>query len=188
MKKLALLTFMSVFALSASATWDVTQLMQDMAQQKGGRVRFVEKKYIAILDKPVVSSGELAFIAPDRLEKRTLLPKPELFTLDKDHLEIERGGKKYSLRLSNQPEAVAFADSIRGTLNGNQQLLEANYTLQLSGTPEAWSLRLLPFDPKIAALVSHIDIKGNHNRIITIEYQLADGDRTVMSIEPIETE
>jgi hypothetical protein len=188
LKKLALLTCLSMFAFSVSAAWDITQLMQDMAQRKGGHARFVEKKYIAILDKPVVSSGELAFIAPDRLEKRTLLPKPELLTLDKDRLEIERGGKKYSLRLSQQPEAIAFADSIRGTLTGNQQMLEASYALQLSGTPESWSLRLLPSDPRIAALVSHIDVKGSHHRVIAIEYQLADGDRTVMSIEPIESE
>lgn len=177
-----------MFALSASAGWDINQLMQDLAQKKSGRARFVEKKYIALLDKPVISSGELAFIAPDRLEKRTLLPKPELMTLDKDTLQIEHAGKKYTLRLASQPEAIAFADSIRGTLAGNRQLLEASYALNLSGSPESWSLRLLPSDTRIAALLSRIDIRGSRNRVLSVEYLLADGDRTVMSIEPLEGE
>ena len=77
-------------ALPASAAFDIGQLMGDLARHKGGKAKFVEKKYFAILDKPVISTGEMTYTAPDRLEKRTLTPKVETLLLDKDILSIER--------------------------------------------------------------------------------------------------
>ena len=175
-----------LLSLPAFAAFDVGQLMDDLARHKGGRAKFVEKKYISLLDKPVVSTGEMTYTAPDRLEKRTLTPKPEVLLLDKDTLSIERDQQKLTIRLANQPEALAFIDSIRGTLTGNRAALEKNYLLQLSGTVDKWVLTLLPSDQKIAALVLRITVSGSKNQIRSIEYLQADGDRSVMSIEPIE--
>lgn len=188
MTNFRLLAAAALLALAAPAlaAWDLAALMQDLAQHKGGRVRFVEKKYIALLEKPVVSSGEMVYTAPDRLEKRTLQPKPELLLLDRDTLTLERGKQKFVLRLADQPEAQVFVDSIRGTLAGNRALLERSYALHLSGTRERWSLSLLPSDQRIATLVSRITVGGTRNIVDTIEYLQADGDRAVMNITPIE--
>ncbi|MFC5303231.1 outer membrane lipoprotein carrier protein LolA [Azospira restricta] len=175
-------------AAPALAARDLATLMHDLAQHKGGRVRFVEKKYIALLDKPLVSSGEMTYTAPDRLEKRTLQPKPEVLVLDRDTLTLERGKQKFVLRLADQPEAQVFVDSIRGTLAGNRALLERSYALHLSGTRERWSLSLLPSDQRIAALVSRITVGGTRHQVDSIEYLQADGDRAVMTITPIEAQ
>lgn len=186
-KRLVSSLLLAMFALPALAAFDVGQLMDDLARHKGGRAKFVEKKYISLLDKPVVSTGEMSFTPPDQLEKRTLTPKVETMRLDKDMLSIEREKQKLSIRLSSQPEAQAFIDSIRGTLTGNRAALEKNYLLSLSGTTDKWVLTLLPSDQKISALVLRITVSGSKNQIRTIEYLQADGDRSVMSIEPLET-
>ena len=172
----------------ALAAWDVAQLMTELARNRGGQALFTEKKYIALLDKPVEASGEMTYVAPDRLEKRTLAPKPELLVLDKDTLSIERGQQKLSINLANQPEALAFVDSIRGTLSGNRAALEKNYLLHLAGTAEKWELTLLPSDQKIAALVQRITVTGRKNQVVSIEYLQADGDRSVLLITPIGSE
>lgn len=173
-------------SLPARATFDVTQLMGELAKLKGGKAKFVEKKYISLLDKPIVSTGEMSFTAPDRLEKRTLTPRVETLRLDKDLLSIEREKQKLTINLNNQPEALAFIDSIRGTLTGNRAALEKSYLLHLSGTPDKWVLTLLPSEQKIAALVLRIEVSGSKSQIRNIEYLQADGDRSVMSLEPIE--
>lgn len=177
---------LALLALPSFAAFDVGQLMTELAKHKGGKAKFVEKKYISLLDKPVVSTGEMTYTAPDRLEKRTLTPKPETLLLEKEMLSIEREKQKLSINLSNQPEALAFVDSIRGTLSGNRAALEKNYFLHLAGTTEKWVLTLLPSEPKIAALVLRITVSGSKNQIRSIEYLQADGDRSVMSIEPVE--
>ena len=127
MRTLAALTLgLSLLALSpaALAAWDLQQLMDTLAQNKSGQTTFVEKKYIAMLDKPVESSGELVFTAPDGLEKRTLKPKPESMLIKGGELFIERGNQKHRLQLQAYPELAAFIDSIRGTLAGDRKALD----------------------------------------------------------------
>jgi hypothetical protein len=115
-----------------AADWNIDTLMRSLAKHEGGRAKFVETKTIALLDKPVVSSGELNYLPPARLEKRTLKPKQEFMVLDGDNLRLERGKQVFSIRLSEQPEALAFVDSLRGTLAGDKAALEKNYKLRLS--------------------------------------------------------
>ena len=62
--------------------------MANLAKHPQGAATFTETKTISILDQPIESSGELLFIAPARLEKRTLKPKPETMVLDGDTLTI----------------------------------------------------------------------------------------------------
>ncbi|KAB2968435.1 MAG: outer membrane lipoprotein carrier protein LolA [Zoogloea sp.] len=168
----------------ALAAWDIAQLMTELARNQGGRALFTEKKYIALLDKPVISSGEMRYVAPDYLEKRTLKPRAETMILDRDQISLERGKQKFTLRLREQPEVLAFVASIRGTLSGDRAALEQNYALFLSGNRDNWTLNLSPSNPRIAELVTRITIGGSRQQVRSVEYLQADGDRAVMSIEP----
>lgn len=173
-------------ATVAHAAFDVDQLMGELARHKGGRAKFVEKRTLAVLDRPIIATGEMTYTAPDRLEKRTLTPQPETMLLDKDRLSLERGKRKLSIKLSSQPEARAFVDSIRSMLSGNRAALEQSYALQLSGNGDDWVLTLSPSEPKIAALLQRITVSGAKDQIRSIEYLLADGDRSELTIEPLE--
>lgn len=178
---------LSILALVARGTataadWNVARLMQDLAQQRGGKVAFSEKKYIALLDRPVESSGELVYQPPARLEKRTLKPNVESLVLDRDVLVVERGKQKYTLQLQQYPEITAIVGSIRNTLAGNLEALERQYRVDLQGSPERWSLTLLPSDARIAAIVQRIQISGTGDELRQIDMLQADGDRSVMQI------
>jgi outer membrane lipoprotein-sorting protein len=169
----------------AFAAWDVTQLMQSLAQNKSGRASFVEKKYIAVLEQPVESSGELLYTAPDRLEKRTLKPRPESMVIDSGSLTVERGKRRMLLRLQDYPELAAFTESIRGTLAGDIAALRRVYNLDLEGTPERWTLTLRPVETRMLAVVQRIRIGGSNAEVKTIEIEQADKDRSVMTITPL---
>lgn len=172
---------------AAFAAWDLQQLMETLAQNKSGRARFVETKHMAMLDKPVESSGNLLYSAPDRLEKRTLKPQAESMIVNGDELVIERGRQKYQLQLQSYPELAAFIDSIRGTLAGDRKALERNYRLSLEGTAERWTLQLLPLDAKMQAVVQRIRIAGMRDDVRSIEITQADGDSSLMTIEKLAT-
>ena len=178
---------LSLLALGARgagtpADWNVSRLMQSLAHQRGGKVAFSEKKYIALLDRPVESSGELVYQPPARLEKRTLKPNFESLVLDRDTLVVERGKQKYTLQLQQYPEITAIVGTIRNTLAGDLAALEKQYRVDLQGSPERWSLTLLPSDARIAAIVQRIQISGTRDELRQIEMLLADGDRSVMNI------
>ncbi|PVY70624.1 outer membrane lipoprotein carrier protein LolA [Cupriavidus alkaliphilus] len=171
-------------ATAATVAFGVDQLMSTLAQRKSGRVLFTETKYLALLDKPVQSSGELRFTAPDHLEKRTLSPKAENLVLDGDMLTIERDGKRYTMPLQNYPEIAAFIESIRATLAGNRDALERYYKLGVEGRASRWTLTLTPADSRMAAAVSQVRIDGRQDALEQIEIRQADGDRSVMKIRP----
>ena len=123
------LALMLLPVIGHAAEWDIDQLMRGLAQIRSDHSSFVEEKFIAMLDKPVESSGELFYTAPDHLEKRTIKPKPESMILDHGTLVIERGRQKHGLQLQDYPELAAFIDTIRGTLAGDRKALERNYRL-----------------------------------------------------------
>lgn len=167
------------------AGWGIEQLMQSLADIRTGHASFVEKKFIAMLDKPVESSGELFYSAPNRLEKRTLKPKVESMLLDKDTLTVEQRGKKRALSLQSYPELAAFIDSIRGTLAGDRKALERTYRLSLEGDKQSWNLVLLPAEDKMKKVVAKISIAGSGNTLRSIEIKQADGDSSLMTITPL---
>ncbi|MES2537725.1 MAG: LolA-related protein [Pseudomonadota bacterium] len=167
--------------------WTVDRLMGELAQIKSVKASFVEKKYLAILDKPVESSGELFYNAPDRLEKRTLKPKPELMQLDRDTLVLERGRNKYTIQMQESPELAALIDSIRGTLAGDRKALERNYAIALEGTRERWVLSLTPTNFKASQAVKRIRLSGAKDEVIEIEVLQGDGDRSVTTVEKMKS-
>lgn len=163
---------------------DLDALMSLLAQRKHGHVRFVEEHFLAVLDRPVESSGELLYDAPDRLEKRTLKPKPESLVLEHGVITAHRGRHTYVLNLSDYPQIVPLIDSIRATLAGDRAALERIFKVRLDGSLEHWKLVLVPSDATVARSVKEIRIEGTRDAIHSVEIQQADGDRSLLTIGP----
>ena len=125
-----------------AAPLSIAQLMASLAKNPQGAATFTEKKFISILEQPVESSGELLFIAPTRLEKRTLKPRPETMVLDGGTLTLERGRRKHVLQLKDYPEVASMIESIRATLAGDRQALERVYHLALDSDNNRWTLEI----------------------------------------------
>lgn len=180
------LTLLALASLAGAAeAWGLDALMRSLAQTRTGHAHFVEEKSIALLDAPVVATGELVYRAPDHLERRTLTPQPESMVVDADTLVIERDGRSFHLQLHDYPELAAFIESIRGTLAGDRARLEKAYRLSLEGAADNWTLQLLPIDERMQAVVWRIRISGAHATVRRIEITQADGDRSVMRITEI---
>lgn len=182
----ALYIGMVMCASSYAGDWALPDLMHLLAQQKSGKASFIEKKYIGILDKPLESSGELSFDAPDRLEKRTVKPRPETMLLDGDKLTVTLHEKRpLNVRLQDHPEVAALIESIRGTLSGDQAALEKNYAIDLTGVQGKWQLTLTPVQKAVAKVVRQVHIGGADANIKAITVDQADGDRSEMTISKV---
>jgi outer membrane lipoprotein-sorting protein len=173
----------ALLAAPAWAAWDIDQLMQSLAVNKVSRATFVERKYIAMLDAPVVSSGELLYAAPDRLERRTLKPRAESMVLQGDTMTMTRGERQMVLKVQDYPAVGALIESIRATLAGDRAGLERHYSLTLEGNPARWSLLLKPREARTRALVLEIRIDGERGEVRTVEVEQSDKDRSVMTIQ-----
>jgi hypothetical protein len=164
--------------------WGVPALMTAMAAVRAQTATFVERKYISVLTQPLEASGTLVYLAPDKLQKDTLRPKPQRLVVERDKLTIEDGSEDRSrtLSLADYPQIGAIVASIRATLAGDGRTLEQFYSVALSGGAARWQLLLTPRDRKVQEMVTSIRIAGHDALIDEVETQEAHGDRTDMTI------
>jgi len=161
---------------------DLDEVMRLLATRRHGRVEFVEQHFLAVLRRPVESSGELLYDAPDHLEKRTLLPHPENLVLDGGALTVERGERRRVVDLHRYPQIQPFVESIRATLAGDRGALERVYRLEFAGSLARWSLTLEPLDRELARVVQQVRIDGSRDQLLRVEIRQPDGDRSLMTL------
>jgi hypothetical protein len=185
-RRLACAVLLALLApLARAQEWQLPDLMQALRLNQRHAARFVEHRYLSVLDRPLESSGELLFVPPARVEKHTLAPRPETLVVDGDELTLEQPHHRpLKVRLQEHPEVAAFVDSIRGTLAGDQGALERNYAVSLKGTAAQWHLALTPRHEDVARVVSAIRIAGAEGRIEALDFDFAGGDRSEMRITP----
>ena len=176
------LAVMALLLLGAADVSTLDRVMGALAERKHGHVSFTEQKFIAMLDRPVESSGELLYDAPDRLEKKTLKPKPEDLVLQGGVVTAQRGKHHYTLELKQYPQVLPFIESVRATLAGDRAALERVFKVDFTGTFERWNLDLVPLDSRLARTVQKVHIEGEKDSIHTVEIREADGDRSLMTI------
>lgn len=178
--------FVTAAALLPAAAWafDVNELMALLAQQKNGEARFTEERIVRGLDGPLLSSGTLSFVAPDKLVRRTLSPRPESMSVEGNALVLQRGGRTRSLTLDSMPELLGMVEAMRGTLSGNAAQLQKYFRTDLAGDAQGWTLDLAPLDAALAAQVRSLRISGRAGEVRGVEMEFIGGDRSVMTIVP----
>jgi len=180
----ALMAAAAVMATAATATpaSDFDEVMALLAARRHGRVEYVEQQFLAVLDHPLESSGELRYDAPDRLEKRTLLPRKETLLLAGGELTVERGTHRRVLDLHRYPQVLPFVESIRATLAGDRSALEQVFHVEFTGSVQRWSLSLVPVDQRLLHTVRQVQIDGSRDELRRVEIRQADGDRSLMTL------
>lgn len=178
----------SLAPAAAAPKWGLPELMQAFARVPAIDSTFTEQRESIYLNAPVTLSGELRYVAPQRLEKHTLTPVNERFVADGDRLSVERivNGKLQSHRVSlhDYPQLRPLIDGVRATLAGDGATLARYYTPGLSGNAQSWRLRLLPREAALRERISEVRIDGRAAEIVGVEIHEAGGDVSRMRITP----
>ena len=177
MAPLALMT-----GAARAASGDLDELMRTLAQRRHGKVEFVEQHFMALLSRPLESSGVLIYDAPDRLEKRTLEPRPESLLLEGDELTIRRGRHIHVLDVQAYPQIGPLVASMRATLAGDLEALARLFRVEFDGDLERWTLILVPRENDLAKAVSQVRIDGIRDRLFRVEIRATDGDRSLLTL------
>jgi outer membrane lipoprotein-sorting protein len=172
-------------ALPARAAFGFNELMHTLAQRRSGEARFVEQRFVSVLDQTLTYTGTLSFTAPDKLARHTLTPRPESFVVDGNQLTLQRGERVRRVALDSVPELAAMVEAMRGTLAGDGAALQRYFKPTVQGVAARWTLRLVPLDFRLLGVVRELRIDGQRADVRVVEVQLADGDRSVMTIEPV---
>ncbi|HEY0822654.1 MAG TPA: LolA-related protein [Ramlibacter sp.] len=181
-----LILFLALQGLAHAAAFDLDALLARLAQVKSGQATFTEDRRVAQLDRTLRSTGRLSFSAPDTFVRETLQPRPERMAVVGNQATITRGGRTQTTLLDSVPEAAAVVEAIRGTLTGNRATLERYFTPELQGSADQWHLDLVPRDARLRTQVVHLRVSGRQAEVRELQVMLADGDTSVMRIEPMQ--
>ena len=169
---------------AAAGVSDLDEVLGLLAMRQHGRVEFIEQQFLAVLNRPIESSGELRYDAPDRLEKRTLKPHVETLVLAAGVLTVERARSRRVMDLHAYPQVLPFVESIRATLAGDRSALQRFFQLNFAGSVSRWTLTLVPLESKVKQSVSQVRIDGIRDQLLKVEIRQPDGDRSLMTLRP----
>jgi len=172
---------------AVAAAFDLEALTALLAKVRSGEATFVETRRIEMLDRTLTSSGRLTFKAPDVFVRETLRPRHEKLAVDGNTLTMSIGERSRTLQLDASPEAAVIVEAIRGTLTGNRVALERLFETRVGGDASAWTLELVPRDLRLRGQVASVRLAGRESAVREVRVLLADGDHSVMTIEPIAT-
>jgi Outer membrane lipoprotein carrier protein LolA-like len=170
-------------SLHAQPGFGLAQLMHTLAQVRAGEATFTEKRSVTMLERPLESSGRLSFEAPDTFVRETLKPRRERIAIVGNTMTLSQGSRSRTMPIDALPEAAVIMEAIRGTLTGNREALERHFSTAVSGDAQRWSLELVPREPRLREQVVSVRVAGQQGAVREVTVALADGDRSVMTIE-----
>lgn len=167
-------------AAIAQGAFTIDELMRTLAATTDAAAGFTETRHSSALKAPLVTTGELRYTRPGRLERQVKTPHDERYLVDGDQVTITRkGGTPRTISLASQPALAGFLDTLRATLRGDLATLRRTYRVELEGDAASWRLVLLPADPDVAEFITVIRVAGNADRLAEMEVVETSGDRVV---------
>jgi hypothetical protein len=163
---------------------DINEVMRLLAMRQHGHVEFIEQHFLSMLKHPIESSGEMRYDAPDRLEKRTLMPHAEALILAGGVLTVERAHSRRVMDLHAYPQVEPFVEGIRATMAGDRSALERVFKVDFAGSITRWTLTLIPLESRAKQSVAQVRIDGARDQLLRVEIRQIDGDRSLMTLRP----
>lgn len=134
-----------------------------------------------VLERPLVVSGELAWLGGDTLERHVTTPHEETARIADGKVTQQREGKgERSFSLERAPQLKVLVDSFVALLGGDPGRLRQAFAIARRGDATgAWTLTLTPRDLEVARTVATIRIDGEGNQARCMWMREADGDVAV---------
>jgi hypothetical protein len=141
--------------------------------------KFSEEKHIALLDRPLRSTGVIYFDRNIGVARTTLTPKREQVVLTKTSLHIHTETRSDDIPLDKTKDLKAFALIFPTLLRGDRPELERAFELGLYGSAKGWwALTFTPKADSLRKLVKRVVVIGHDSEVFSFRIDEASGDTT----------
>ncbi|WP_274585328.1 outer membrane lipoprotein carrier protein LolA [Neisseria leonii] len=166
-----------LWAFSAA---ELAQILQKPASVQGA---FSQQRYLKTLPKPMSASGRFVLLPRKGLIWHMQQPFDNRLRVRADGI-MQWDGKNWTGGAGNAAQGRQvglFLDLI----GGNVQALEKQFDLNVSGTPQKWTLRLMPKTALMKQIFTSVEIEGD-SVVRRIGLNEKQGDRTVMRFHRVQ--
>jgi len=170
---------LSLLLTPQAHAFDLNQLSDQLAQPAVVRGPLIQEKHLRALPQPLTSRGQFVLSRDLGLLWQLHSPLAQDYRIDAQGI-----AKRTPSGWQQQPGQDVAAQQSRlflAVLKGGHSGLAKDFQLQLSGSAEAWQLRLLPQSLLLKQIFSHIQIEGGA-LVERIELQETQGDRTLLRL------
>jgi hypothetical protein len=150
--------------------------------------RFSEEKHIALLARPLRSSGAIAFDRARGIARTTESPHPEQVVVTRASIIIRNAGHTEDIPLDKTRDLRAFALIFPTLLRGERAELERSFDVGLYGSAAGWwALAFAPRADSLRALVRRVVVIGRGGALVALQIAEASGDTTETHLSDIRT-
>jgi len=175
----ALLTLLPIAALAANP--DLAQtILARMARRDSAQTPFIEVSYRGMLDRPLVTSGQMKWLGGDKLERDVEKPYQAIARIGDGQMSVERAGHPaQTVPISRAPQMAAIIAGFRALLGGDTAALSRDFEVRAAGNPARWVLTLTPRAGELKHRVQSIVMDGRNDAPRCMTLTEADGDTTI---------
>lgn len=187
MKRLLLTVIISVCAAASTsvATAKSTSPSHHAAQAQHNVIRgtFTQRKYLAELDQPLISSGHYVVAAQHGLIWQIRKPIKTQLVISRQHLVRSSNGHKImELNADQQPALRIVAAVLLAVFQADMEQLREYFRIQKKAADNGhWAMTLQPASAAVAKFIDHVQVKGA-THINHIELYQPGGDRTIIDL------
>jgi hypothetical protein len=176
-----------LLALSASLgarAFDLEALNSQLRTHPVLRGDFVQEKYLRALPQPLLSRGQFVLARDQGLLWLLRSPLQQDYRISAKGI-ARRGADGWQPARGHASERQNRL--ILALLSGDGDALAADFTLQLAGSAEAWTLSLTPRGALLGQIFSQVRLSGGQ-AVEQIEIVETQGDRTLMRLEQVRSD
>jgi hypothetical protein len=156
-------------------------LIRSLARPAPAYIAFKEVRFSALLDQPLIVSGELRYEGPESLDRVVLQPYHEETTIRGESVRVEREGERpRTFALKRAPELRGLLNAFSALLAGDPAAVERNFLVNVAGNKDAWRLNLTPGDARARGRLSSLTMSGHRDEPVCLSMRSGEGARSIM--------
>lgn len=141
--------------------------------------KFTEAKHVALLARPLRSTGTIFFDRDQGIARATRTPKPQQVVLTRTTLRIRTAGHTEEIPLDKSQDLKAFALIFPTLLRGERVELERSFELvQFGSEHDQWALDFKPRTESLRKLIQRVVVFGKQGEVTGLKVIEASGDTT----------
>jgi hypothetical protein len=166
---------------AAAPDLDPHELIRSLARPAPASVAFKEVRFSALLDQPLIVSGELRYAGPESLDRIVLQPYREATAIRGESVRVEREGERpRTFALKRAPELRGLLTAFSALLAGDPAAVERSFSVSAAGSSDAWRLNLTPNDARARRRLASLTMTGHGGEPICFSMHFGEGSRSIM--------
>lgn len=187
MKLLVMVCSVVLVAMPLYAAVPVAKIQSMLAKPQVLCGRFDQRKQLAGLKNPLISSGRFCVVADKGVLWRSLQPFANTVRLTRDEI-VQLQGDRVAARLDakQEPALRTINNVLFALLAGDLAEIDKLFEIDGGIHDKGWEVKLKPREPGLAKAISSIALEGG-TYVSNITISEASGDRTSIVFSEIQT-